>query len=243
MVLVSPTIDEAHNQLVVEFPQDSGLPSFAVPLNPTDEQKKGYEGYVRLLYCDRRRLTIDSFARMGHAIHFGHDLFPVLIPHALPSHSTERTPSELFSAYLGKDVRFVIQAFEKRPLLKFEPKNGDLEYEGVGETKFADGYPFLLATEGEKRKFVWVTRKKLIDSPAKNPTTTSRQPWPRLSNPTLHPSTATLGNSIPHSGKGGLSNSNDSEPMSSSVEPASLSQKRRGGRCCSRAWTGSRREE
>lgn len=128
MVLVSSTIDEANNELVVEFPKDSGLPSFAVPLNPTDEQMEGYNG-------------------LEHALHFGQDLFPVLIPHALPSHSTDRTPSDLFSAYLGKDVRFVMQGFGKRPLLKFEPRDGDLEYDGVGETRFADGYPFLLVTE------------------------------------------------------------------------------------------------
>ncbi len=49
MVLVSSTIDEANNELVVEFPKDSGLPSFAVPLNPTDEQMEGYNGYVGVL--------------------------------------------------------------------------------------------------------------------------------------------------------------------------------------------------
>jgi hypothetical protein len=41
-----------------------------------------------------------------------------------------------------------MQGFAKRPLLKFEPKSGDLEYDGVGETAFADGYPFLLVSEG-----------------------------------------------------------------------------------------------
>jgi hypothetical protein len=44
-----------------------------------------------------------------------------------------------------------MQGFAKRPLLKFEPKSGDLEYEGVGETAFADGYPFLLVSEGASR--------------------------------------------------------------------------------------------
>ena len=235
MILVAPTIDQVKGELIVAFPQDSGLPSFAVPLNPSDEQKKGYHGYVRLLLCTVSNPPADyrPDCRMDHAIHFGQDLFPVLVPDALPSHSTERTPSELFSVYLGKDVRFVMQAFEKRPLLKFEPKDGDLEYEGVGETSFADGYPFLLATEGEEFEGCMLSIM-LIQQPFQNPTIMSKQPWHRLFSLTLLPSTAILANSILLAGKGELCNSNDFEPTLSSVEPERLSRRRRGERSCSR---------
>jgi hypothetical protein len=43
MVLVSPTIDKENGKLIVRFPDDAKLPSFAVPLHPTDEQRSSYE--------------------------------------------------------------------------------------------------------------------------------------------------------------------------------------------------------
>ncbi len=81
-------------------------------------------------------------------------LFPVLKPTCIATPSVSipaHSPSDLFSAYLGKPVSFVIQGFTARPLQKFAPGKGDLEYEGVGETTFADGYPFLLSSEESYR--------------------------------------------------------------------------------------------
>jgi hypothetical protein len=38
MVLIAPEIDEANNLLIVRFPQESGLPGFAVKLQAEDAE-------------------------------------------------------------------------------------------------------------------------------------------------------------------------------------------------------------
>lgn len=89
----------------------------------------------------------------------GHTLPPALIPPAL--HSPSKSPSEQISRFLGIDVQLVQVSPLKTDERVCDPPPGDgekAEWEEQAQvdkargeviTGFADGYPLLIANEGE----------------------------------------------------------------------------------------------
>lgn len=142
MVLVIPTIDRAAGLLRVTFPTSTDaspqqLPGFAVPLEPTQAQ-------------------VGSWESAPESYMHGMTLPPSVVPQALDAASP--SPSAQWSTYLGTHVRFVQTAatldpsrFKPRSLEGPVPESQEIAY-GVDEmqTGFADGYPMLIATEGEQ---------------------------------------------------------------------------------------------
>jgi hypothetical protein len=104
-------------------------------------------------------LVETKLCRIPSSIMHGHTLPPALIPPAL--HSPSKSPSEQISRFLGIDVQLVQVSPFKTDKRVCEPPPGDgekAEWEeqaqvdkakGEVVTGFADGYPLLIANEGE----------------------------------------------------------------------------------------------
>jgi len=110
---------EYGGQLVISFPESSSLPSFSIPLCPTEALLKTWQHVsdVAIWKNVTDAYVCESFDKSG------------------PS------PSELLSKYIGRPVVLVLKGPGSRPIRKTE-SHPTLE----GTAAFQDGYPLLLAS-------------------------------------------------------------------------------------------------
>lgn len=137
MVLVTPIIDRAAGLLRVSFPStsdDASLPGYSVQLYPSANDVHSWES------------APESYMH-------GMTLPPSVVPLAVDVDAGGPSPSEQWSTYLGTRVRFCQVATERFSVRSIEgpvPEPHEIAYKTEEmQTGFADGYPMLVATEGE----------------------------------------------------------------------------------------------
>jgi len=124
MVLIKPTIHVDTGELEISFPSDSGVHSFSIPLDPTEEILKTWEYLTDIGFWGDKRL--DGY----------------IVQSVSPSSPQQKSPSELVSQFLGLPV-FLIQKGPIRRAVQPTPVFPTLG----GEAQFQDRYPLSLASE------------------------------------------------------------------------------------------------
>ncbi|KAG8924683.1 hypothetical protein FRC02_010264 [Tulasnella sp. 418] len=120
MVLIKPTIVE--DTVVISFPEEKGIPSFTVPLDPPESTLADWKHLEQVM--------VWSDACDGYIVQ------------AIPNQEGVAVdPSEVLSGYLDRPVHLVLKGPSPRPV---KPTDTHASLSTV--TRFQDGYPLLVAT-------------------------------------------------------------------------------------------------
>ncbi|KAJ6608262.1 hypothetical protein B0H10DRAFT_2068202 [Mycena sp. CBHHK59/15] len=132
--------------LEVTFPDSPDTASFAIPLNPTEEQLRTWE------------------------THTGFDLWGAPSEgYVVESASAEafETPSEILSSYVGRPVLLVMKTSAPRPLADDMPfDHSKLSYEGGSTVRYPDFSPFLIVSNAsleDAQAKVWAMARGKLD--------------------------------------------------------------------------------
>ncbi|KAJ9115884.1 hypothetical protein QFC22_005027 [Naganishia vaughanmartiniae] len=120
MVLIIPEIDEAHNLLTVTFPEETGLPGFAVRLQVNDSEVRTWQRQVLMIHVHRLVLTVCDYLSVSATIMHKKPLPPSYLPAYIPIPGTVLpdtffpSPDEQLSIYFSKPVQFI----QKSPFIE-----------------------------------------------------------------------------------------------------------------------------
>ncbi|KAJ7135813.1 hypothetical protein C8R44DRAFT_769072 [Mycena epipterygia] len=131
LVRVFPTIKRDPSSpsggvLEVKFPDSPDTPSFAVPLNPTQEQLSTWETHTGF--------DLWGWTNEGYVVESA-------------SPEAFETPSEILSAFVGRPVLLVMKTPTPRPItepMPFDPVR--LAYAGGPTVRYPDASPFLIVS-------------------------------------------------------------------------------------------------